>query len=333
MRLENTDDAVKIHLAGGLERCHHLRRMVCIVINDGCTVCHMAGQLEAAGRTRELLETCCGFLRIQTDENTYRTGSQRIEHVVTARHGQIDMREQLALVHDVKAVVAVVVGDIFRINICLRCGAERDTGAVDACNCLHGVGGVVVDDNGAVFRNQLAEAVERMNDIINVLEEVQMVCIDIEHNGNRRVEAEEGVGVLAGLSDEVIMRADAQRAADGVQIAADHDRRVGTAFDTNHRQHGSGCGLAVGAGYTNGMLVLQHNLAPRLCAFHNRNAQLACVRDFRIVIVNSGGADYEVCAVYVFRQMCVCNAGAQLGQFVCDVGFRAVRAGYFCTEV
>lgn len=47
-------------------------------------------------------------------------------------------------------------------------------------NCLHGVGGVVVDDNGAVFRNQLAEAVERMNDIINVLEEVQMVCIDIE---------------------------------------------------------------------------------------------------------------------------------------------------------
>lgn len=173
----------------------------------------MAGQLEAAGRTRELLETCCGFLRIQTDENTYRTGSQRIEHVVTARHGQIDMREQLALVHDVKAVVAVVVGDIFRINICLWCGAERDTGAVDACNCLHGVGGVVVDDNGAVFRNQLAEAVERMNDIINVLEEVQMVCIDIEHNGNRRVEAEEGVGVLAGLSDEVIMRADAQRAA------------------------------------------------------------------------------------------------------------------------
>ena len=333
MRLENTDDAVKIHLAGGLKRCHHLGRMVCIVVNDGGTVCHVTGQLETTRGTRELLEACRRFFCVQTEEEAYAAGSQCVEHVVAARNGQIDMGEEFALVHDVKAVIAVTVGDVFRIDVCFRRCAEGNAGAVNALHSLHRVGRIVVDNNRAVFRNQLTETMERMNDVVDVLEEVQMIGIDIQNDSNRRMEAEEGIGVLAGLCDEVIMCADAQGAADGVQIAADHDGRVRAALHADHRQHRSRCRLAVGAGYTDSMLVFQHDFAPSLCALHDRNVQLTSVCDFRIVIVYRSGTDHKVCAVYVFRQMGVCNVCAELGQLVRDSGFGAVRAGYLGTEM
>ena len=136
MGLEHADNAVIIHLTGGFQGCSHFCRMMGVVVNDHGTGSGTSGELEPAGRAGKLLQAFGRCGSIQTQEQTDCTGSQGIEHVVVARYRQIHMGKQLALMHDIEAVITMAVGDIFRIHICLRCGAEGNTGTVNAFHCL-----------------------------------------------------------------------------------------------------------------------------------------------------------------------------------------------------
>ena len=63
-------------------------------------------------------------------------------------------------------------------------------------------------------------------DIIEILEEVEMVCIDVQDDRDLRIQRQEAVRILTGFCDEVLRVADAHISADGRQDAADRDIRM-----------------------------------------------------------------------------------------------------------
>ena len=191
----------------------------------------------------------------------------------------------------------------------------------------------MVDHNGAGFRYQLAEAMEGMDDIINILKEVQMVSIHIQNDSNCRVEAEEGVGVLTGLRNKAVMGTDAQGTADSRQIAAYHNRGVNAALHTDQRQHGSGCGFAMGTGNTDCIAIGNHDRTPGLGTFHYRNTQFTCMGNFRVIVMNGSGTDDQIGTFHIFGKMCICNFRAERDQLVRYIRLSPVRAGYLCTQM
>ena len=48
---------------------------------------------------------------------------------------------------------------------------------------------IAVDDNKAVHRGQLGKLVERVDDIVDILEEVEMILLYIEDNRDGRCKA------------------------------------------------------------------------------------------------------------------------------------------------
>ena len=185
----------------------------------------------------------------------------------------------------------------------------------------------MVDNDQTVHRSQLCKLVERVDDVVDVLEEVEMILLDVQDDRNGRREAQEGIGVLAALRNEAALAADAERAADGGQVAADHDRRVHLRLDGHHGHHRGRGGLAVGAGEADDIVVVAHDVAPGLCALHDRDAELVCADDFGVFVVNGGGAHDQGGALDVLRPVLIGDRGAECLETRGDVGAQAVGAG------
>ena len=185
----------------------------------------------------------------------------------------------------------------------------------------------MVDNDKTVHRRQLCKLVERVDDVVDVLEEVEMILLDVQDDRNGRREAQEGIGVLAALRDEAALAADAERAADGGQVAADHDRRVHLRLDGHHGHHRGRGGLAVGAGEADDIVVVAHDVAPGLCALHDRDAELVCADDLGVFVVNGGGAHDQGRALDVLRPVLIGDRGAERLETRGDVGAQAVGAG------
>ena len=77
-----------------------------------------------------------------------------------------------------------VIGDISDAVLCIMLQS--------ICNDLTGkplddiliVRGIGIDDQGAVYRQKLRKFTERMANVINILEKVQMICINIQDNAD-----------------------------------------------------------------------------------------------------------------------------------------------------
>ena len=159
---------------------------------------------------------------------------------MTARNGQRHLSVLFPLYHNGKAVVAVLIAHVGRVNVqgCAR--AEGTNLAVDACHTAHCMRVIAVDDNKAVHRGQLGKLVERVDDIVDILEEVEMIFLYIEDNRNGRCKAQERVAVFAAFSHKTALAADTERTADGRQVAADHNGRVHLRFHGHERHHRGG---------------------------------------------------------------------------------------------
>ena len=69
------------------------------------------------------------------------------------------------------------------------------------CN-IREVFDVAVDHQGSVFRQEFCEKAERVADVIQILEEIQMIGIDIQDHADLWEEMQEAVRILAGFCDE-----------------------------------------------------------------------------------------------------------------------------------
>ena len=79
--------------------------------------------------------------------------------------------------------------DILCIDVRFCIQTEGNDLARNAAQSVHGVGIVIICDHGASFRrNTLGKAAEGMLDILKILEEIQMIRLDVQNDGDRRVE-------------------------------------------------------------------------------------------------------------------------------------------------
>ena len=301
--------------------------MVRVVVNDRRAVRHLADQLEAAGGAGELVQALFRGLARNAEKFRCCAAGEGVEHIVAAGHRERDLCIFLSVDVNGKAVVAVFVADLGRINVCIGRCAEGADAAVDVRDGAHRVRVVVVDNDQTVHRSQLCKLVERVDDVVDVLEEVEVILLDVQDDRNGRREAQEGIGVLAALRNEAALAADAERAADGGQVAADHDRRVHLRLDGHHGHHRGRGSLAVGTGEADDIVVVAHDVAPGLCALHDRDAELVCADDLGVFVVNGGGAHDQGRALDVLRPVLIGDRGAERLKTRGDVGAQAVGAG------
>ncbi len=180
-------------------------------------------------------------------------------------------------------------------------------------------------DAPAVLGQQRDILGKRLFDVVDVAKEVEVILVDVQHDGDRRVEVQEARVEFARLDDEVMPAAAAGRAADEVQLAADVNRWVSSRREKRLREHRRRGRLAVRAGDANGERHALHQLADQVTALDLRNAQPRGLRTLGVVLGDGGGVDDHVRAAHVFRALADVDFDALRGERIGLVRPRAVR--------
>ena len=111
-----------------------------------------------------------------------------------------------------------------------------------------------------------------MTDIVKILEEIQVVCVDVQNQRITRMEFQKAVRILAGLEEKLLRVADAEVSAEGSHLAAEGNGRVLVGRHQDGGEHAGRRGLAVRAGNADGNGIGSGKLAEKLGTVHHRNA-------------------------------------------------------------
>ena len=153
-----------------------------------------------------------------------------------------------------------------------------------------------------------------------------MIHLDIQHRGDRGIEIEEGIHILAGFKDEVFAAADAVRAVDGGQLRPRNDRWVGARRKEDLGGHGGGRALAVHAGEPDAMRVAAHQIAEVIGARNDRQPLGARADKLGRIVAHGDGVDQCVIAVEMRRIVPAEDLDALLCQPLGQRRERAIRA-------
>ena len=147
----------------------------------------------------------------------------------------------------------------------------------------------------------LGKLVERLLNILQILEIIQMVRLHIQHHSQSGVEVQEGIAVFTAFQHNRVPMANPVSGVEQGQISADHDRGIRTGFHQDVGHHGGGSGFPVGAGNADRVFVGPHDLPPGLGPLKNGNARGSGGGDLRIIIMGSGSADHALGPLYIIR--------------------------------
>ena len=204
---------------------------------------------------------------------------------------------------------------------------EGESRTVKPGNGLHGVFVLGVVHHPARLRDEVGKGAEGALHGRQVGKVVQMVGIHIQDDRHRGEEGEEGVAILAGFQNNGVPFANPVSHPQHGQRAADHHRGVGLGGHEDVGTHGGGGGLAVGAGNAQGVGVVTHNGAPCLRPLEHGDAGGPGGGNFGIVVVDGGGADHALGALYTFRLMSDDHMDAHRAQASHRAAFLHIRAG------
>ena len=311
MRLERTDHAPVAHQAHRAQKRMQLRRVVGIVVIHVCAVIPTL-EFQTPACAVEFVQRPLHCLRRNRELPADRARGKRVHCVVPSDDAELQMAIGLAAADNVKA--AVVFTEICSIDVVRLCHAEAHKRK--PLQRVHGVFVVAVCDDQAIGGHQFGKAAERMLHILQILEKVQMVRVNVQHDCRRGEEIQKRVAVFAALKNDRVALTHAVPRAKQRKRAADHDRGVFARFHENLREHGGCRGLAVRAGDADGVAVRLHDIAPCLCALKNRNAGCAGSGNFGVIIVGSGSADDAVRTLNIFCPVPDRNGNALCHQFV-----------------
>ena len=289
MRLENKDGALVVELLHRVQQRLELARVMGVVIIHVCAVV-LALELKAAAGAVEAGQAVFDGTGPDADADARGSRRKRIFHIVQAGHVQRHIREEAALIHDVKMRIRAFVLDVFRVDVRFRAKAKGYDLAVYSGESFHCVGIVVICHDVPVLRNALCESTERMLHIAKILEKVEVIGLYVENDGYRRMKREEGVIILTGLHYNGVAVTDSVPRFQERQRAAYHDGRVLLGRHQYVRAHGCGGGLAVGAGDAQRIAVVLRYCAPGLCALKHRDAKLVCADYLGIVVMHGSRA-------------------------------------------
>ena len=203
---------------------------------------------------------------------------------------------------------------------------EGDDRVLQPLDGIHGPLVVGVDDDMPRRRHQLGKLVERVLNIIEILEKVQMVRFHIQNHSNRGEKAEKAVAVFAGFQNDGVAVAHPVTGMKQRQRAADHDGGVCLGGHKDVSAHGGGSGFAVGACYAQGIGIVLHNGAPGLGPLVDRDAPGHSAGNLRIAVVDGGGADHELTVPQVIGIEADGHGDTQGAQVADGITFRHIGA-------
>ena len=161
---------------------------------------------------------------------------------------------------------------------------------------------VVAAKDGETVERQVVqefdEALLQFPEIAAVRDE--MVVVDVRDDGDDRLQMQEGSVALVCFRDEIAARAELRVAARALQLPADHERRIESAFGEDGGNQARGGGLAVRAG-DGDALAEAHELAQHFGPPHDRNPGFHGRDEFRIRVRDRGGDDDDSRACDLFR--------------------------------
>ena len=239
---------------------------------------------------------------------------QCVQQIMLTGNAKFHPAIEISVMHNITAEEAVLQLRVDGADIAAFGETEGQNLAVQAFHGTTAVVVVTVDDHNAVFGGQLSKAAERCDNIVGVLEEIQMVTINVENHRYRGTEGEERVLVFTGFGNKQITFANPQRAADGRQVAAYHNRRIQLSRLGKGSDHCSGGSFAVGAGNADHLGIMRHNEAPCFGTGNHRDACGAGGSDFGIVIVDRSGANDQSGIPYIVRAVTDGNGNTLLIQ-------------------
>ena len=183
-----------------------------------------------------------------------------------AHHTQIQMAVVFPIANHI--ITAVIVRNVLNMDVVV--GIQAEAGIVKAFHRIHRVLIVTVGQNagGGNFR----KLVERLLDLVQILEVIQMVFFDIQNHSQRGEEIQERVAILAAFQHDGITVTHTVTCVKQGEITTDHNSGIRLSCHQDVGHHRSGTGLAVGTGNTNCVLIGLHNLAPGLGPFKNGDA-------------------------------------------------------------
>ena len=192
---------------------------------------------------------------------------------------------ELPIHFNIKPIITVIHRNISRANIAAFRFAKAQNLAFHALNGLERVFIIAIDDNQSIFRRQQAKFMERMDDIIQIFKEVQVVGLDIEHDRNGGSKRQKRVAILTRFGHKAAVSPNAQSTTNRRQITAHHNCRVKRRLHGNQCHHRSGRRFAMCTRQADNVLIIGHQATPSLCAFHDRYAQLMRAGNFGVIVM------------------------------------------------
>ena len=184
MRLEHAPDLLMGIIFGSVKGCFDLRRMVGVIVDH----CHSAN-------FSLVLKTTVGSCKAENSFGYHIPGKvekagsgnnrKRVGHVVDSRNAEGTCSKAFALIkHGERGAAKFIVRNISGSVIGFAVNAVSNDGAVKPfCDGLI-LRRICVDDQRTVFWKKLGKLTEGVSDIMDILEEIQMICINIQDNAD-----------------------------------------------------------------------------------------------------------------------------------------------------
>ena len=324
--LEHADEPVVGHPGGRLQGGGYLVGVVAIVVVDGHAVL-LAHKLEPALGVGKAGEGGGHVRKAHLKLGSHGAGGQGVDDVVGAGDMQHDAAQGFPLVHQIEAGTAPFVkGHILSVVVPLR-KPIGDGGPMEQGQQPLHVLVVPADDNLPLGRHQVAKLGKGGDDFVQVLVAVQVVVVDVVHQSHRGQEGEKALHILAGFGDEQLPVPDLYAAVQQIHKATHVDGGIEASLPVHIGQHGGDGGLAVAAGDGGHMGIAGGNLAESHAPLHLGDAVLPGIGTLRVVGLDGGGVDDQLCPLHLLPLLGNEHGDTQLSKPIGELGPLPVGPG------
>ena len=209
----------------------------------------------------------------------------------------------LAVYRHVKDLLAVLLPEIFRGAVGRVIESKGEHGTAQILQRRHGPGVVRVGHHPPAVRHQLRKPAERVLNILQILEKIQMVGLHVQNHRHRGIKRQEGIAVFTRFQDDGIALSHPIAGVEHGQCTSDHNRGVRLRRHEDVGAHGGGGGLSVGTGDAKGVGIAAHDGSQCLRPLIDRNPPSHRAGNLRVVVMDGGGTDHEIAIPQIFRAM------------------------------
>ena len=321
VRLEEADDAFGVEPLGCGQCGGDFAGVVAVVVHHGEALAAVADFKAALGPTEAAQRVLDGLER-DTATRGQGDGCERVGDIVLARNAEGGRAEELVFLIDLKLGVVRLHREDVGGEIVLAAPAVADALRAGADLTGHGVFGAMHPEATCLAEDLAEDGLDGFDAVV----EVEVLGLDVEHDGVLRVEIDEGaVALIAFGHKELAFGVPVRIGAEDGDLCAD----VVAGFQAALAQHvggeGGGGGLAMGAADDDALLVGHHG-GQRLRTADERDALLVGGLVGHVAGLDGAGVDDHVAVLHLLFRVAVEELKAELLQALCFQGGGLVRA-------